>query len=295
MVALSQRGTTVTASAALGLDLLESKLHPPPQRAGIVVRTALLDRIAGVGPPVVSVTAPTGYGKTTLLAQWVQRSAPRAAWVTLNARDNDPAVLLASVATALDRVDALPTTVVDALEAHRPVHTVMARLLAWVGEDREPFTLAIDHADIVTNPEAFDVVTQIGLELPAQHRLLVASRGLPRWPAPRMRAHGRLHELHADDLALNPDEAAELLRRSGVELLEPDVEELTTRTEGWAAGLYLAALAMRSGATARGGAAREPSVPGGVLPFRGARQPARRGGGVPHPHLDPRSVGSSAL
>ena len=166
------------------------------------------------------------------------------------------------MAAALDRIDPLPPAVVEALEARRPVHTVMARLHPWVVADREPFTLAIDHADAVTNPEAFDIVTQIAMQLPEQHRLLVASRAPPRWPAPRMRAQGRLYELGDSDLALDPKEAAELLRRSGVELLPTDVEELTSRTEGWAAGLYLAALAMQSGSPDR-----PPVTPHGSHPY----------------------------
>ena len=73
-----------------------------------MVRTSLLERIANADQPVISVAAPTGYGKTTLLAQWAQRAGRRATWVTADERDNDPAVLLAAVAAALDRVDTLP-------------------------------------------------------------------------------------------------------------------------------------------------------------------------------------------
>jgi LuxR family maltose regulon positive regulatory protein len=215
------------------------------------VRIGLLDRIALVEPPVISVAAPSGYGKTTLLAQWVEREGPRAAWVTADERDDDPAVLLSTVAAALDRIDPLPPEVIEGLEGRRPVRTGIARLVAWLAADRDPFTLAIDQADTITNPEAFEVITGIALQLPEQHRLLVASRVPPRWPAPRMRANGRLFELGADDLALEPKEAAELLRRSGVELQPDDVEELTARTEGWAAGLYLAALSMQTGAPDR--------------------------------------------
>ena len=200
---------------------------------------------------MISVVAPTGYGKTTLLAQWVERAGPRAAWVTADERDNDPATLLRTVAAALDRIDALPPEVVEGLEGRRPVRTGIARLVSWLGTDRESFTLAIDQADAITNPEAFEVVTQIALQLPEQHRLLVASRAPPGWPAPRMRASGRLYELGAVDLALEPKEAAELLRRSGIDLRPEDIEELTARTEGWAAGLYLAALAMQAGSPAR--------------------------------------------
>ena len=255
-------GATFGVISALGPDLLEPKLHPPPQRPGSVDRTALLARIANVEQPVISVTAPMGYGKTTLLAQWVRSAGPRAAWVTLDERDDDPAVLLASLAGALHRIDRLPAPVVEAMEARRPVHTVMVRLLSWIADDRPPFTLAIDRADVITNPEAFDIITQVALELPAEHRLLVASRTRPRWPVPRMRAHGRLHEMGAEDLALDPQESAELLRRCGIEVLSDDTEELTERTEGWAAGLYLAALAIQTGSSARA-----PVTPHGSHPY----------------------------
>ena len=145
----------------------------------MVARTGLLDRIATVEPPVISVIAPTGYGKTTLLAQWVERAAPRAAWVTADERDNDPDGP-AQHGGGRPRPDRPPSAaVLEALEARRPVHTVMARLHPWVAGDREPFTLAIDHADAMTNPEAFDIVTQIAMQLPEQHRLLVASRAPP--------------------------------------------------------------------------------------------------------------------
>src|SRR6187397_848897 len=99
------RGATFAAISAFGFDLLDAKLHPPPQRRGTVVRNDLLDRIATVEPPVISVAAPTGYGKTTLLTQWVERADPRATWLTADQRDDDPAVLLASVAAALHRIE----------------------------------------------------------------------------------------------------------------------------------------------------------------------------------------------
>jgi LuxR family maltose regulon positive regulatory protein len=88
------------------LELVESKLHPPPARPGIVARTGPVDRLlaSDVGP-VVCVVAPAGYGKTTLLAQWALRTAHRVGWVSVDRRDNDPAVLLTCVAVALDRVE----------------------------------------------------------------------------------------------------------------------------------------------------------------------------------------------
>ena len=111
----------------------------------MVARTGLLDRIATVEPPVISVIAPTGYGKTTLLAQCVERAAPRAAWVTADERDNDPMALLMTVAAALDRIDPLPPDGARGAGGPPAVHTVMARLHTWVGaiasRSRSPSTM----------------------------------------------------------------------------------------------------------------------------------------------------------
>ena len=97
-------------------ELVESKLHPPPPRPGIVARIGLVERLlASDGVPVVCVVAPAGYGKTTLLAQWAQRTAHRVGWVSVDQRDNDPAVLLTYLAVALDRVEPIDPGVVSGL------------------------------------------------------------------------------------------------------------------------------------------------------------------------------------
>ena len=94
-----------TAAPRLGFWLPESKFHPPVARTGIVARTALIERLAATQAPVISVVAPAGYGKTTLLAQWAERNSPRVAWVSADDRDNDPVVLLTYLAVALDRIE----------------------------------------------------------------------------------------------------------------------------------------------------------------------------------------------
>ena len=95
------------------MELVESKLHPPPARPGIVARTGLVERLlASDAVPVVCVVAPAGYGKTTLLAQWAQHTARRVGWVSVDQRDNDPAVLLTYLAVALDRVEPIDPRVV---------------------------------------------------------------------------------------------------------------------------------------------------------------------------------------
>jgi LuxR family transcriptional regulator, maltose regulon positive regulatory protein len=98
------------------LELAEPKLHPPPTRPGLVARTGLVERLLdSEAVPIVCVVAPAGYGKTTLLAQWAQHTAHRVAWVSLDERDNDPAVLLTYLAVALDRVEPIDPKVVRGL------------------------------------------------------------------------------------------------------------------------------------------------------------------------------------
>jgi LuxR family maltose regulon positive regulatory protein len=129
------------------LELVEPKLHPPLARPGIVPRTALVDRLlASDAEPVVCVIAPAGYGKTTLLAQWAQHTAHRVGWVSVDQRDNDPAVLLRYLAVALDRVEPIDPEVMRGLTA--PGASIMGavpRLAAAVTAMTQPVALVLDH------------------------------------------------------------------------------------------------------------------------------------------------------
>src|SRR5215467_2274437 len=214
------RGRPVLAHRAGGpaFDLVVSKLRRPPARPGAVLRSSLIDRLARDDlRPVVSVVAPAGYGKTTLLSQWAERTGQTFAWVSVDERDNDPKVLLTYVAQALDRVQPVGQRVFDALAS--PASSVLA-----------------DH-------------------VPPGSRLALAGRGEPPLPVARLRAGGKLTEIGVGDLALTHAEAASLLRTAGVMLGEAELAELHQRTEGWPAGLYLAALYLREGGATPGAAA----------------------------------------
>ena len=230
--------------------LSESKLRPPAGRPGIVARTALIDRLSSVdNPGVLSVVAPAGYGKTTLLAQWAERWHPRVAWVSADRRDNDPAVLMTYLAIAIDRVEPIPPAVLRALTLPGPVIAVVPLLVSAIASMRQPVALVLDHAEAITNRECVDTITELALTLPAGSRFAVASRDTVWLPAARLRAHGGILEVGADDLAMVEREAAALLSGAGVDVGAQDIVALVQRTEGWPAGLYLAALAMRAGST----------------------------------------------
>jgi LuxR family transcriptional regulator, maltose regulon positive regulatory protein len=226
----------------------ESKLHIPVGRAGIVVRSVLVDRlVAENAPPVVSVVAPPGYGKTTLLAQWADRRPARVAWVSTDDRDNDPTVLLASIAVALNRIEPIDPSVFRALTSPGAAITVPPRLVSAIAAMREPVTLVLDHFEAVTNRECLDAIAELALGLPAGSHLAIGSRERLPLPAARLRAQGGVLEIGVDELAMGEQEAALLLDGAGVEAVETNVRELVARTEGWPVGLYLAALAMKAG------------------------------------------------
>jgi LuxR family transcriptional regulator, maltose regulon positive regulatory protein len=237
------------------LELVESKLHPPPARPGIVARTGLVDRLldSDVGP-VVCVVAPAGYGKTTLLAQWAQRTAHRVGWVSVDQRDNDPVVLLTYIAVALDRVEPIDPRIVRGLAGPgASIVGAVARLAGAVAAMTQPVALVLDHLELLENQECLDVVAELAAQLPAGAQLLVASRARPPLPVALLRAQGRVVELGAEDLAMDHQETRALLEGAGVGLDDAAVNELLVRTEGWPVGLYLAALAHKAGGPPRHG------------------------------------------
>ena len=164
--------------------LSESKLRPPAGRPGIVARTGLIDQLSSAdNPGVLSVVAPAGYGKTTLLAQWAKRWHPRVAWVSADRRDNDPAVLMTYLAIAIDRVEPIPPAVLRALSLPGPVIAVVPSLVSAIASMHQPVALVLDHAEAITNRECIDTITELALTLPAGSRFAVASRDTVWLPA----------------------------------------------------------------------------------------------------------------
>jgi LuxR family maltose regulon positive regulatory protein len=229
-------------------DFLESKVQVPVLRPGTVSRTALVNRLRATTIPVVTVVAPAGYGKTTLLSQWADRDARTFAWVTLDDRDNDPVVLLRHIAAALSRDQPVGQGVVDALNAPSPSiwSGAVPRLAAELSA-RSPLVLVLDDFNLLRSRAALETVSAL-IDDEAEGSMFVAStRVTPKLPLAPLRASGRLLELGAEDLALSKREAQLLLRATGVSLGEARMDELIEQCEGWAAALYLAALSIRDG------------------------------------------------
>jgi LuxR family transcriptional regulator, maltose regulon positive regulatory protein len=215
-----------------------------------VRRSSLIDRLAqGDSRPIVSVVAPAGYGKTTLVSQWAERNGPAFAWVSLDEADNDPKVLLTYVAEALDAVEPVDGRVFDALASpgSSVPGSVAPRLGSAFASMSSPVVLVLDDVHVLHDRECWTALSVLADHLPGGSRLVLVSRTGPSLRVARLRAEGKIMEIGPNDLSLTREEASSLLRNAGLTLGEEEVAELHRRTEGWPAGLYLAALYLREG------------------------------------------------
>jgi LuxR family transcriptional regulator, maltose regulon positive regulatory protein len=238
-------------------DLVASKLRRPLIRPGTVRRSPLIERLAlGDSRPIASVVAPAGYGKTTLLSQWAERNGQSFAWVSVDEADNDPKVLLSYIAEALDAVEPIDERVFDALAspATSVAGSVVPRLGSAFSSMTSPVVLVLDDVHVLHNRECRAALSMLADHVPDGSRLALAGRAEPPLRIARLRAEGKILEIGRNDLSLTCEEASSLLRDAGVALGQDDVAELHQRTEGWPAGLYLAALYLREGGLFAGAA-----------------------------------------
>lgn len=232
----------------------QTKFHRPPVRAEHVERSLLLDAIARSAARVVVVSAPAGFGKSTLLAQWAGRApdGDRVAWVSVDC-DDEGARLWLAVLTALQPIvgDAL-SPALDAAEAPDADLRagVLITLLDALAETEAPVTLVLDDLHLALDDAGTrESVDWFLARLPRAHSVMIATRRDPGLDAlSRMRGHGEALDVRADDLRFDPDETGRFLRDALGLAIEPhEVAALERRTEGWPAALYLAALRLRLG------------------------------------------------
>jgi LuxR family transcriptional regulator, maltose regulon positive regulatory protein len=239
--------------AAQPFELLDAKLAVPAVRPGTVMRPGLVNRLrAASSHRVVSIVAPAGYGKTTLLAQWAARDERAFAWVAID--DGDDAVaLLRYVAAALETVEPIDARVHAALAAPGPSvwSRGLPRLASALKHMPAPVVVVLDGVHFARSGEAARAIATLVGHVPEGSTVVLAGRMLPELPVARLRADGVLLEVGADELALSRREAAQLLSAAQLELGEEELAELDERTEGWAAGLHLAALFLGNGSRRR--------------------------------------------
>jgi LuxR family maltose regulon positive regulatory protein len=238
--------------------LLRTKLYIPPLRSSLVHRPRLIEHLnqgLALGCKLTLISAAAGFGKTTLLSKWVRNGDLSAAWVSLDTGDNDLARFLAYFITALQTIE--PTIgdgALGLLQSPQPPLTEMI-LTALINEVAEAlpddaeggsFALVLDDYHLIDAPAVHETLTFLLDHLPAQLHLVIATRTDPPLPLPRLRIRGELVELREADLRFAIDETTTLFNRAlGLDLPAEDIAALDARTEGWIAGLQVAALSMK--------------------------------------------------
>jgi LuxR family maltose regulon positive regulatory protein len=246
--------------------ILATKLFIPPPRPKIVLRPRLIERLnEGLpsGRKMTLISAPVGYGKTTLVSEWVAGCERPVAWLSLDEGDSDPIRFLTYLVAALQTI--VPNIGAGVLRVlHSPLppptESILTTLLNEITTIPDNFILVLDDYHILDSKPVDNALTFLLEHLPPQMHLVITTREDPNLPLARLRARGQLTELRAFDLRFTPSEAAEFLNPlMGLNLSAEDIAALENRTEGWIAGLQLAALSMRG---------RE-DVPGFIRAFAG--------------------------
>ena len=232
--------------------LLETKLQVPRRRRDLVARPRLSERLSrGAESALTLVSAPAGFGKTTMLADWLATTATKersAAWLSLDQRDNDPALFWTYLVAALKT--AAPGVGADALSLLQspqpPIEAVVATLLNDLSAISNDVVLVLDDYHLIDAREVQDGMAFLLEHLPPQIHLVIAGRADPALPLARLRGRGELIEVRAADLRFTPEEVAAYLNGAmGLALTAQDVAALEGRTEGWIAALQMAALSMQ--------------------------------------------------
>ncbi len=234
--------------------LLRTKLYIPPLRPNLVPRPRLIHQLnhgLEQGHKLTLVSAPAGFGKSTLLSDWVQVAdqRPRVAWLSLDEADNDLARFLTYFVASLQTIESeVGLGLVAALQAPGPVNVeaVLTTLLNEIAEFPDEVILILDDYHVIESMPVDQALTFLLDHLPPQMHLVIAGRIDPSLPLPRLRARGRMTEIRVDDLRFTPGEATAFLQQVlGLALSTQDIKALEIRTEGWIAGLQLAAISMR--------------------------------------------------
>ena len=230
--------------------LLKTKLYIPTTPASKVTRSHLIDRLGEVRKKTLTiVSAPAGFGKTTLLAEWIAQTPLPVSWLSLDNGDNDPYRFLSYMIAALGGInEEVGLEAQQIMRSHQlvPPHVVLASLLNDLGKVVEPYVLILDDYQFVTEHAVHETITYLLDHVPANMHLVISTRADPPLQLGRLRAHGQMMELRTQDLRFTSEEATEFLNevmRLGLSM--EDIEALETRTEGWVVGLKMVALSLK--------------------------------------------------
>ena len=242
----------------MATTLLTTKFHIPPLASSSVARPRLVRCLqSGLNSRLTLVCAPAGYGKTTLISEWIASGGGKApsfdlAWLSLDDADNDPVRFLVYLTTALSRSGsgdgAIGAGALRMLHSPQPTpsETVLTTIINDCERIRNDLVLVLDDYHLIESTAVHQAVAFLLDNLPPKLHLIIASRDDPHLPLARLRAQGQMSEVRAADLRFSLSEAAEYLNSAmGLDLSQRAIGALEERTEGWIAGLHLAALSMQ--------------------------------------------------
>jgi LuxR family maltose regulon positive regulatory protein len=230
--------------------ILATKLYAPPHRPRLVLRPSLIERLnEGLHRKLTLISAPAGFGKTTLASEWIAGCKRPSAWLSLDEGDSDFARFLVYLVAALQTMKAdIGARILAVLHSPQqaPTESILTSLLNEINAMPDDFILVLDDYHAIDAKSVDDALAFILEHLPPQMHLVIATREDPNLPLAKWRARGQLTELRAADLRFTAAEAAKFLNQvMGLDLSEDNITALENRTEGWIAGLQMAALSMQ--------------------------------------------------
>jgi len=232
------------------MPLVVTKIEIPPVRENRVLRPRLLEQLnAGLSRQLTLVSSPAGFGKTTLLSEFAHNSGRPVAWFSIDEGDDDSHRFLSYMLASLEVIHkGLGESIYPFLQTPKPesLETLIAVMINEINAELPPFVLILDDYHLVSAPDIHRVVSYLTEHIPAQMHLMIATRADPPLPLSRLRARAQLAEIRESDLRFTGDEAEAFINQvMDLDLEADQVGALERRTEGWAAGLQLAALSLQ--------------------------------------------------
>jgi LuxR family maltose regulon positive regulatory protein len=259
----------VVMQSAASSPLINTKLYIPRARPNRVERPRLIARLnKALSQQLTLVCAPAGFGKTTLLSEWIPHCEICVTWLSLDEADNDPirfwSYFIAAVQTLQNSIGENALALLNAPHLQTtPIESILTALLNDIAAFQDEFALVMEDYHLVESRTIHDALNFLINHIPRQMHLILTSRVDPPLPLARLRARNQLAEIRSADLRFEPDETAVFLNQvMGLDLSTEDIARLEARTEGWVAGLQLAALALRS----------RSDLPGFIASFTGSNR-----------------------
>jgi LuxR family maltose regulon positive regulatory protein len=246
------------------VPILTTKLYLPPTRPSLVPRPRLIEQLnAGLHCNLTLISAPAGFGKTTLLSDWSQQVSQPVAWLSLDEEDNHLARFLAYFISAIQSIgvdlNIEPESILQSTQLPE-TKTILTTIINDINAAQTSFMLVLDDFHVMETPAIHQAVSFLLVHLPPQMHLVIATRSDPIIPLSRLRGRGQINELRVDDLRFRNEEAGVFIYQViGIDISADQIATLNTRTEGWIAGLQMAAISMRD----------EDDIPGFISSFAG--------------------------